>query len=134
MPWDASADHGWPATPWLPFAPSAADRNVDVLTKDRGSILHLYRALLQYRRSTTSLRTGGWRRLDAPPEVLAFERQTPGEQRRVVANFGDEPRSDIAADDGWLVDLDTDGNSRRAWDGRLPAWAGAILRPVTPSS
>jgi alpha-glucosidase len=134
MPWNASPDHGWPATPWLPFAPSPADRNVDVLAEDRGSILHLYRALLQYRRTTNCLRTGAWQRLDARPEVLAFERQAPGERRRVVANFGDEPRSDVAAEDGWLVDLDTNGNPRRPWDGRLPACAGAILRPVADQS
>ena len=104
---------GGPRHPGCPSRPRRRTATSTCWRGDRGSILHLYRALLQYRRSTTSLRTGGWRRLDAPPEVLAFERQTPGEQRRVVANFGDEPRSDIAADDGWLVDLDTDGNSRR---------------------
>ena len=90
IPWDPTPQHGWAAEPWLPWPPEPDVRNVEVLRSDEGSILHLYRRLLADRRASPALRHGDWALLDAPPGVLAYERSTAGDRRRVFANFTDE--------------------------------------------
>ena len=73
MPWDGTPLHGWPADPWLPFPPDAGRTNVAREREDAGSMLHLYRRLLDARRASDALRAGDLALLE--PKVLS----PPGE-------------------------------------------------------
>ena len=93
---------------------------------DEGSVLHLYRRLLAERRASPALHRGAWRLLDAPPGVLAYEREHEGERRRVYANFGDEAvELDLG---GWRVVVASDGRS--GGNGRVPATTAVVLAPA----
>lgn len=135
LPWHAAAPHGWPAGAWLPFPPDAGRRSVAAERDDPASMLALYRRLLAARRASPALRRGGYRPLDAPPEVFAWQRAQPagdGEDRRVVAvNFADgplawQPPGGAAA---WLLEVSTD-SARLAFDGTLGATEAILLRPA----
>jgi alpha-glucosidase len=130
IPWDAAPGHGWPGEPWLPWPPAAEANNVASLRSGQDSILHLYRRLLAARRASPALHAGTWRLLDAPPHVLAFERECDGDLRRVVANFGEEDAPGVSMGD-WVIEVAT--HRRReaaAWDGLVPAVEAMVLRPV----
>jgi alpha-glucosidase len=128
IPWDAAPGHGWPAPPWLPWPPRPDARNVADLRDEDTSILVLYRRLLRARRQSPALQRGTWRALEAPPDVLAYQRSSGGDDRIVVANFADsETASDVAP--GWLVQVSTNCNREgTAWDGRLGPTEAVVLR------
>jgi alpha-glucosidase len=94
VPWSAAADHGWGVTdPWLPWPPEPERRNVEDLSADTSSILHLYRRLLAARRASPALRLGDFEMLDAGPDVVAWRRTGgAGSGHRIVAvNMGPSP-------------------------------------------
>jgi alpha-glucosidase len=78
--------------PWLPIGADAASRNVAAQRSDPASLLRLYRDLIALRRRTPALHAGDWRALDAPDDVLAFERRAGASRARVALNFSAEPR------------------------------------------
>jgi alpha-glucosidase len=88
MQWDAGPMAGFTtATPWLSLI-DPERRNVEDQLGDRGSLLELYRRLLELRRGLG----GAFRLLDAEPGVVAFERgghtvavNTSAEQRTAPA-------------------------------------------------
>ena len=82
MQWDA---HGGftSGTPWLPLVDPEA-RNVADERADPGSLLNLYRSLIELRRELGA----GFRLLDAEPGVVAFER----DRHTVAVNTTAEPR------------------------------------------
>jgi alpha-glucosidase len=92
MQWEPGAGAGFTrGAPWLPIG-DAASRSVAGQRGDPASLLHLYRELLALRRAHPALREGSFRRLEAPHDVLAYERRA-GEERALVAlSFADEPR------------------------------------------
>jgi alpha-glucosidase len=92
MQWESGPGAGFTsAEPWLPLAADTDQRNAAAQRQDPASLLNLYRQLIALRRTTPALSRGTYRRLNAPPEVLAYERQH-GDSRVVVAlNFGDAP-------------------------------------------
>lgn len=94
MQWDGSPHAGFcppAATPWCPVCADHVRVNVAAQRDDAGSLLHLYRRLVALRRSSGALRFGDWRRADAPPGVLAYDRSHGGETVRVLVSFTDEP-------------------------------------------
>ena len=99
IPWTPDAEdgrsgaayHGWPAEPWLPFAPESRFRNVATMRGDEESILHLYRNLLTLRHAHPELQIGGFRLLDSDEHVLAYERSAGAQRCVVVLNLGDRP-------------------------------------------
>ena len=92
MQWDATPYAGFStAEPWLPLHDDAGQRNVNAQSRDAGSILHLYRALIALRRAHPALSRGEQRTLEAPPAVFAFERTHARERFVVALNFGDAP-------------------------------------------
>jgi alpha-glucosidase len=94
MQWSAGAGAGFStAEPWLPIASDADVRNVEAQRKQRESLLWLYRDLIDLRRRTPALERGSWRLLDAPPDVLAFERSHGESRVRVALNLADEART-----------------------------------------
>jgi alpha-glucosidase len=85
MPWDGSANAGFTTgEPWLPLNSDWRARNVAAEAEDGGSILSLYRALLQLRREHAALSLGAVRLLSAHGHVLAYERSR-GDERIVIA-------------------------------------------------
>jgi glycosidase len=68
-----------------------ASLNVENLSQDPESILHLYRTLIALRKSHPVLVTGELHSVAAANNVLTYERHGCGEQLRVLLNFGDAP-------------------------------------------
>ncbi|MEQ8816416.1 MAG: alpha-amylase family glycosyl hydrolase [Thalassobaculum sp.] len=92
MQWDASALAGFTTgTPWLPLADDRAACNVEVLSNDAGSILALYRQLIELRRTSPALSLGTYRTVAAEGGVFAYERRYDGASMLVALNFGDQP-------------------------------------------
>jgi len=127
IPWDASAGHGWPAPPWLPWPPEPERRNVERLRADPGSILHLYRRLLALRRSLPALHAGSLRLLEGPAGVLAYERTAGSDGRMVLVNFTGE-RVPFAAQG--RVEIASDGAGEGGpYTGELASGQAVVLRP-----
>lgn len=127
VPWAEAAPHGWEgAEPWLPFPADAGARSVEALQADPGSILHLYRRLLQVRRESPALQLGDWRRLEAESDVLAFERFRGDDRRLVAVNFAAEERP-FPFGDGWIVAVGSDGSAAEAFSGVLMPLQAVVL-------
>ena len=121
-----TACHGWPAAPWLPWPPQADARNASVAAREPASMLHLYRDLLAARRASPALRRGTVRLLDAPGDVLAYERVSGEDRRLVLVNFGEQPARRAAR-----RAVAGGGGQRSAADaGSLPPHGAALLRPA----
>jgi alpha-glucosidase len=136
IPWDATPSRGWIREDnWLPWPPHAADRSVESLAADPGSILHLYRRLLAARRASPALRGGEQDVLSfgaaIDADVLALRRFDRGsnDERIVLVNFGgDEVEVPVEG----IVDVSSDGrNEGDRFDGRLEAESAAIVRPAS---
>ena len=116
MPWAGTeAPFGFgPAgsVPWLPQPASWAALTVDAQDADPSSVLSLYRAALAIRRAEPGLRGEAFRWLDAPDDVLHFER---GDGIRCVVNLAAAP---FPVPDGARVLVRSDG----------PSASGPILR------
>jgi alpha-glucosidase len=94
MQWDASRHGGFTSgEPWLPLAQDLEQTCVDSETRDPRSMLSLYRQLIALRRGSGALVTGAKRLLEAPGEVLAYERSEGRERLLVALNFGSRPRA-----------------------------------------
>ena len=91
MPWDASQSAGFTTgSPWLPLGADHAAVNVDVLEQDRTSILHLYRNLIQLRRSCPALVSGKLQFIKADHHVLSFQCIGEKDVIQVLLNLGHE--------------------------------------------
>jgi alpha-glucosidase len=113
MQWDASPNGGFTSgEPWLP-ALDPADRNVERQRGEPGSLLSLWRALIQLRRSLR----GDLRLLDAEPGVLAYERG----EHVVIINTAAAERPAPAAGEALL---ETDAGALSG--GRIAAHSGAV--------
>jgi alpha-glucosidase len=98
MQWDASANGGFTTgKPWLPLAEDAVHENVANLTADTASILNLYRALIDLRKTTPQLVAGGHVGVVTTGDLLAYRRESGGQALLVVLNLGADPIS-IASD------------------------------------
>ena len=94
IPWDPSAEHGWPlgdgVQTWLPMAPEAEVRNRATEREDPLSMLHLYRRTIALRRSLPALARGSFTLLETPPGVLGYRRVHRGDAIDVLINFTGE--------------------------------------------
>jgi alpha-glucosidase len=131
IPWTPAPDHGWPADPWLPFAPEPDHRNMASFAADDRSILALYRRLLALRRSTAALRTGAFAWLAAPDGVLAYERAEGGEVIWVVVNpTGAEQAVELPGPA--TVVIASDGTGEGApFGGRVRSDTAVVLSPAS---
>jgi alpha-glucosidase len=104
MPWRPGAPNAGFSTgePWLPLDPRHPPLAVEAQEGDPDSTLNLTRRLIAVRKAHPALRNGGYRPLEAPPGVLAFERGEGPERLLCVFNLGEEP-ADWALPDGWRV-------------------------------
>jgi alpha-glucosidase len=127
IPWNAASPHGWEAGPWLPFAPDPAGSSVEAQAARPDSMLNLYQALLTARRTSPALRIGSLELLPGPPGVLVFERRYEDDRRVIAVNFAAERRP--AGHEGWDVEVSSDPEPRRRFNGALPPDAAVILSP-----
>ena len=133
IPWDRSPAHGWAGgpNPWLPWPPGASTgSNAADQMEQQGSMLHLYRSLLEIRRSSPALSHGSFRWLESPEQTLLYARETGDDLRVVAINFGGEP-VDVAIPEGrWTVALRTHDDSAGPTDAlRLAPEEAAVLAP-----
>jgi alpha-glucosidase len=99
---------------------------VEVQRADPGSVLHLYRRLLQARRSSTALSVGDQRMLEAPDGVLAWRRAHGPDERMVMVNMGALP---VTVDLTGTVEVASDGRDEGlAFGGTLAPDTAVILR------
>jgi alpha-glucosidase len=129
-----SPPHGWTgADPWLPWSPQPEQRNPEAMRSDPGSILQLYRRLLQVRRESVALRRGDLELLDAPDGVVAWRRASPeGDVRVVIVNFFDRS-VDTPTWRGWRVEVASDGADDGAeFTGVVQPDQAVVLQPPLP--
>jgi len=130
IPWDRGPTHGWAtADPWLPWPPQADDAHAVAQADDAASSLHLYRRLLDLRRSSPALQLGAQRPLQTDGEVLGWERSTDDDTSIVLVNFSDQPADQPLSGGGnWTVDIDSaTDRSGQPYDGRLAPHAAVVL-------
>jgi alpha-glucosidase len=94
MQWNAMRNAGFSgATTWLPLASDFAHENVVNLDADTGSILTLYRALIQLRKQLPQLTSGSYEPVAAQGDLLLYRRWAEGEALIIALNLGAEPAS-----------------------------------------
>ena len=125
MAWDASPNAGLStAEPWLPLHRDWRTRNVASQETDTGSMLSLYRMLLQLRRSEPALSVGSIRMAQGSEQILAYERIHQATHLHIALNLsGTKRRFDLP--DGELL-LSTLGSPPPP--GWLRSDEGVILR------
>ncbi|WP_374626109.1 alpha-glucosidase family protein [Devosia sp.] len=96
MVWQAAAHLGGFTTAqraWLPVPADHLRRAVDQQEKQNDSLLHHYRATLDFRRKHPALAKGSIETLDAPDGVLMFLRSASGETMLCAYNMTEAHRS-----------------------------------------
>jgi alpha-glucosidase len=89
MQWDGSASAGFTTSrPWLPLAADHKEANVAALEKEETSILHLYRKLINLRRSRPSLVSGRMQSIGVDRGVLRYERKGHSDRILVLLSMG----------------------------------------------
>jgi alpha-glucosidase len=89
MPWNGSPLAGFTlGKPWLPLGDAHTNVNVESVEQDKNSILHLYRILIAFRRTHSSLVSGDIRFVTAEGNLLRYERSTSNEHLLVLLNLG----------------------------------------------
>jgi alpha-glucosidase len=89
MQWDSTPHGGFSATePWLPLDENFARDNVAVERQNPTSMLSLYRALIDLRRTRPELALGAYGPVSVTGELLMFERERQGQRLLVALNLG----------------------------------------------
>lgn len=79
-------------TPWRAPAEDYPERNIALQTADPGSLLSVYRDLIDLRGQHSALHTGAWTAVEASDRAgYAFVRHDEAQTLLVVANLDDEP-------------------------------------------
>jgi alpha-glucosidase len=94
MQWNATPHAGFSTVaPWLPLSDDFAQESVVNLDADQRSILSLYKALIDLRKKSTPLVSGGYVPITAQGDLLIFRRQGDAEAVVIALNMGAEPVS-----------------------------------------
>ncbi|MDO9383551.1 MAG: alpha-amylase family glycosyl hydrolase [Hyphomicrobiaceae bacterium] len=98
MPWDSTAQAGFSERePWCPLIGDWQIRNVAALDQEPGSILNLYRRLLNLRRRYHSLALGSYHPVAARGDALVYIRKSAQSDSVLIAlNLGSEAQKVIA--------------------------------------
>jgi alpha-glucosidase len=102
MEWDASLTAGVcppGVEPWLPISGDATVNNVTAQRTDSGSLLALYRELIDLRRREPALQIGRYRPRGVAGTVLAYEREDGGRRLLIVLNLSARPHNWSPTDD-----------------------------------
>jgi alpha-glucosidase len=132
MPWTARAPGAGfsAARPWLPIPAEHLGLAVQTQEHDPESLLLLTRRLVALRNTSTALRLGAIRIIEASASLLSFERSCEREQLLCVFNLGDQPQTLAPPLPGnWRV-LEAVGGAT-PWT--LPPWSGLIAMHVNGS-
>jgi alpha-glucosidase len=91
MPWDGSRLAGFTSRePWLPLGPDHASVNVAAMCESRGSILNLYRRLIELRRNNPVLTHGAIEAVGVEGKILRYERRQGDDRLAIALNLGHE--------------------------------------------
>lgn len=92
MPWNADQPSAGftSGTPWLPVSPEHYARAVDLQEAAPDSLLHHFRAFLNWRKEHPELLTGAIRFIDVPEPLLGFVRIGDQKQTLCLFNLGAE--------------------------------------------
>ena len=92
MPWNGDEPFAGFSShdPWLPLGDEHRDLAVETQDRNPDSILNDYRRWIALRQASPALRVGDLKFLDAPGDVLAFERSAGADCLVCVFNLGDE--------------------------------------------
>jgi alpha-glucosidase len=94
MAWDTSANGGFSTgRPWLPLHKSCDACNVSNLRQDPGSILNLYRRLIELRSRHLALSVGTYTKVSVIEDVLLYGRAYRDEHLFVFLNFSHADRA-----------------------------------------
>jgi alpha-glucosidase len=94
MQWTAKAHAGFTnGEPWLPLALDYVSENVETLSADGQSILHLYQTLILLRKVTPQLVSGAYVPIIAIGDILAYKREHEGTALLIILNLGADPIS-----------------------------------------
>jgi alpha-glucosidase len=94
MQWSAAPNAGFSATtPWLPLPEDFLHENVVNLDADAGSILNLYKALIDLRKKSPQLVSGDYAPIAAEGNLLLYRRQSEGKSIAIALNLGAKPVS-----------------------------------------
>ncbi len=130
MPWAREAHMAGftsAADAWLPLDPRHRARAVNVQESDEGSVLAFTREALSLRRTNSALREGDFIPLEAPGELLAFERRAPGARMLCLFNLGPDPAAFHLADQPKTIALVVGDVSIAALSVSLAAYAGILV-------
>jgi alpha-glucosidase len=126
LPWRAAQPFAGFSTvePWLPIDARHIGLAVDLQEADPASLLHLTRRLVALRKQHPALAVGDLRMLDAPADVVAFERAHGDQRLLCVFNLG-HAAVPWAAPAGWraLAAVNDDPGA----PGALAPLAGRVL-------
>jgi alpha-glucosidase len=101
MQWSGDAHAGFSTVePWLPVGADRSNANVASQSRDAGSLLTLYRRLLELRSAEPVLRNGLHEPLAGGPALVAYRRRNATRRMLVVLNFVHEPTSYALGNDG----------------------------------
>ncbi|HUC19935.1 MAG TPA: hypothetical protein VMR98_00375, partial [Candidatus Polarisedimenticolaceae bacterium] len=89
MQWTAGPHAGFSsAKPWLPLERTYKQRNVDVMSKDKHSLLALYRLLIDLHQKHSALQQGDYLPVvTGHPQVFGFKRTLDNQSVTVLINF-----------------------------------------------
>ena len=97
MQWNGDTNAGFSTarTTWLPVAPGYRARNAAAETRDPGSLLNFYKALIHLRKTEAALQSGDFALLnETDKNVLAFARRAKdGTTVLVALNFTATPQT-----------------------------------------
>jgi alpha-glucosidase len=92
MQWDGNVHAGFSnAHPWLPISANYHTVNVAAQSREPGSLLNLYRSLIDLRRRETALSVGELAPLPAEENIVAYMRKADARRFLVVLNFAASP-------------------------------------------
>jgi alpha-glucosidase len=98
LPWAGGPGAGFTTgRPWLPIGEANRPLHVAAQRDDPGSMLSLHRRLLRLRRSAPAL-TGGYERVEADGDILAYLRTGPDGRYLVALNLGPHPARPVAGE------------------------------------
>lgn len=91
MPWDGSVLADFTSgEPWLPLGPDHAGVNVAAMCESRGSILNLYRRLIELRQNNPVLIQGAIEAVGVEGKILRYERRQGDDRLAIALNLGHE--------------------------------------------
>ncbi len=95
MVWEQDADNAGFSTgkPWLPVKAPQAAKAVDVAETTNDSVLHHYRAVIDFRKTNPALTLGKTSFIDTADPVLAFTRTAKDQTLTCVFNLSDQPQT-----------------------------------------